>query len=121
MLIPAKDECYTNIKVILSYLNEFDAYSTSGMTSTTKVGQHASMSSIQYSAHIDQTHTNTRTHHALHFVSTGAHIFLGPVILMLVLVEYTLCLDQLYSHIVIQSVYTSILSLLVHTLCLAQL
>ena len=27
---------------------------------------------------------------ALHFVSTGAHTFLGPVILMLILVEYTI-------------------------------
>ena len=39
----------------------------------------------------------------LHFVGRSAHTLLGPFILMLRLVDHTLCFDQLYSCTVIMS------------------
>ena len=56
------------------------------------------------------------------FVLTSAHTLLGTIILETNGVHslYVLSIVQLYSYIVIESVYTCILSLLVYTLSLAQ-
>ena len=80
----------------------------------------------EHNSHKKSTHKHTDitlyTPPVPHFVLTSAHTFLGTVILKTLGIHTLLgSIVQLYSHIVIQSVYTCILSLLVHTLCLAQL
>ena len=59
-------------------------------------------------------------------ISLCSRTLLEPFLIMLTLEDHTLCLEQLYSQIVIKSVYTCMAfycyysTLVVHTLCLDQ-